>query len=221
MPFGISSGSIKALKAKAATQEQTTLQESRTDIQKDIERGEAQLGKEFEEGALGRLDVARSADLASIIEQRREGAKGLSSEEAQALRERGTQEIDRGTQTALRQLRGRQGISGVRGAAGVAQEVNVLGAGQQAKAQSERELLIKNIEAKRQGLGEFEESLTGAESSEEARRLFNLEQQQKEKFGRLSSGLGFAQLGVQERASIRGVAAAQSNVQSAAGGGKL
>lgn len=197
------------------------VKQSRKDITEDIRRGEEELGVHFKEGSLGRLDAGRSADVSSIVESRRAGLQGLSAEENQALRERASQSIDRGSQTALRQLRGSQGISGVRGGTAGAQQATVLAAGQQAKGRAERDLLIQNVEAKRQALGDFEATVTGAEATEQERSLFNIGQKGKEQFGRLSSGLGFAQLGVQERAAARGVSVAQSNVAAAGKGGKI
>ena len=192
----------------------------RAAIEADIKAGEEGLGANFKEGALGRLDTERSADVKDIIERRRAGLEGISAEENQALRERGSQAIDRGSQTALRQLRGRQASSGVRGATAGAQQASVLQAGQAAKANVERDLLIKNIDAKRQGLSDFEGSVLGAEERGQGKTLFNLEQKQRETFGRLSSGLGMAQLGVQERGSQRGVGIAQANAAAAGKGGK-
>lgn len=184
----------------------------------DVEAGkESVLGQEFAPGSLERLDTARSQDVSDIIAKRRAGLEGLSAEENQALRERGSQGITRGTQTALRQLRGRQAASGVRGGTATAQQAAILSAGQQAKAGVERDLFLQNINQKRQALGDFEKSVAGAEQSEEARRLFNIEQQQREKFGRVSAGLGIAQLGVAERAGIQAAQAARS---AGRGGGK-
>lgn len=182
----------------------------------DIKKGQELLGKDFAEGNLGRLEEAPSADITSIVEARRQGLKGLSSEENQALRERASQGIDRGTQTALRQLRGIQGASGVRGATASAQAGRQLSAGQAAKAQTERDLLIRNVEERQKGLEAFESTVTGTEEAKQQRELFNIQQRKSEIAGRQTAGLGFAQLGVTERT---GASAANVAAASAAGGG--
>lgn len=189
----------------------------RAAVEADIKAGERILGKEFEEGSLGRLETDRTTDVKDIIERRRSQLGGLSSEEAQALREKSTQEIDRGTQTALRSQRGRSASLGIRGGSAGASEGRIEGAGIKAKADVERDLLIRNIDERRANLGAFEESVVGAEQRGESREIFNIEQSASEKLGRISAGLGFAQLGVAERSSERGVQAAQASAPS---GGK-
>lgn len=180
----------------------------------DVAKGQELFGKEFKEGALGRLDVERTADVSDVIKRRRAGLEGLSAEENQALRERAGKGIERGTQTALRQLRGIQGARGVRGGSAVARQTGVLRAGIEAKAGVERDLFIANIAQKRQALGAFESSILGAEATERAGSIFNLEQRGRETAGRLTAGLGFAGIASAERTGIRSAAAA-----GAAGGG--
>ena len=187
----------------------------------DIVKGQETIGKEFAEGKLGRLDAGRSTEMTDIIAKKKAGLGGITAEENQALRDRGVQGIQRGTQTALRQLRGFQGASGVRGGGAVTQQAGILKSGIQSQANVERDLLLKNIDAKRTALSDYEASVTGAEATEQERSLFNINQVNRETFGRLSSGLGYAQLGVADRASERGVAIAQQNLSSESGGGKV
>lgn len=194
--------------------------QAKTDIISDIKIGEGLLGKDFKEGNLDRLSTAPSADMADIIARRKAGLEGLSAEENQALRERGSQEIDRGSQTALRQLRGLQGASGVRGASAVAGQANILQAGQSAKAGVERDLLIQNVNQKREALSGLEQTVQGAEADQLGREQFNIGQREKEIAGRQAAGLGFAALGATERGSQRGVSVALANAKAAGSGGK-
>ena len=145
--------------AVASTDPRAGLSAGTRTILQEAEAGKATLGAEFEEGALGRLDAGRTADISQVIEGRRAALGGLAAPEAQALRERAVQGIQRGTQTALRQLRGQQAGAGVRGASATAQQAQVLGAGQQAQANVERDLFLQNIQAKREGLSAFETSI--------------------------------------------------------------
>lgn len=194
--------------------------EARAALKRDIATGKELFGGDFKEGNLGRLSTERSAEMADIIARKKAGLEGFSSEEAQALRERGGQEITRSTQTALRQLRGLQGASGVRGASAVAGQAGILQAGQAAKANVERDLFIQNINQKRQALGDLESSVSGQEALSRQAEIFNIGQKSKEIAGRQASGLGFAALGATERASQRGVGVALANAKAASSGGK-
>lgn len=186
-------------------------------LAKDIAKGQELLGGDFKEGNLDRIDAGRGADISSVIEGRRAALGGFSAEANQALRDRAGQGIDRGTQSALRSLRGIQGASGVRGASAAAQQGRQLSAGQAAKANAERDLLIRNVDQKGKALSAFEQSVGGAEETEQQRNLFNIQQRQKEIAGRQAAGLGFAQLGVTERT---GAASANIAGSAASSGGK-
>jgi hypothetical protein len=58
------------------------------------------------------------------------------------------------------------------------------------------------MDARRQALGQFETSVNQAREDELARQQFNLGQQGKEKYGQLSTELGFASLGVADRGAL-------------------
>ena len=184
------------------------------DIARDVKRGQEVLGSDFAAGSLGRLETGRSADVSSVVEGRRAALGGFSSEESQALRERAGQGIDRGTQTAVRQLRAQQGASGVRGASAAAQVGRQLSAGQSAKAQAERDLLIQSVGQRGKALSAFEGSVAGAEQGEQQREMFNIGQTQAETLGRQAAGLGFAQLSTLERTGKRSADAAAASGQS-------
>ena len=186
----------------------------------DIKAGQELFGGDFQEGKLGRLETGPSSDVQDIIARRKAGLEGLSAEENQSIREKGSQSIDRSTQSSLRQLRGIQGASGQRGGSAVANQARILQAGQGAKANVERDLAIQNIGVKRDALGAAEGSILGAEAQTRENTLFNINQKNKEASGRQAAGLSFAQLAATERGSQRGVGIAQANARAAGGGGK-
>lgn len=169
----------------------------------------------FGEGKLGRVSETRSGDVADLIARRKANLEGLSSTENQAAQDQLFNNVNRDTQTSLRQLRGIQGASGMRGDAAVSQQVGVLGAGQNIKKDLERDLLLKNIEMKRAALGDFEASVGNAEMNERDAKTFNLGQIDKEKSGLVTTQFGLAGLAQAERASLRGLDAAKGVLNNA------
>ncbi len=208
---GSTGGAVKIPKVDIAATTKT--------LKGDIAAGQEIFGGDFAEGKLGRLQEGPSGDVQDIIARRKAGLGGLSAEENQAIRERGSQSIDRSTQSSLRQLRGLQGATGQRGGSALASQSRILQAGQGAKANVERDLAIQNVDVKRQALGAAEGSILGAEAQTRENELFNIRQKNKEATGRQTAGLSFAQLAATERGSQRGVGIAQANA-AAAGGGK-
>lgn len=206
--------------SKAAAADAAKLNVTTTTLKGDIATGQELFGGDFAAGKLGRLEAGPSADVQDIIARRKAGLEGLSAEENQAIRERGSQSIDRSTQASLRQLRGVQGATGQRGGSAVANQARILQAGQGAKANVERDLAIQNIGVKSQALGAAESSILGSEAQSRENTLFNIRQQNKEAAGRQAAGLSFAGLAAQERGSIRGVGIAKANAAAAGGGGK-
>ena len=65
---------------------------------------------------------------------------------------------------------------------------------------------------KREGLGAYESSLTGAEATELEKQKFNIKQAAKEKGIEMAAGMGFGQMGSAERSAA---ASAQSAVTAA------
>lgn len=168
----------------------------------------------FAPGSLGRLSEERSAESQDLLERRKASLQGLSAQENQAARDQLFQSVNQDTQSNLRSLRGLQGASGQTGSSAVTQQIGVMGAGQKTRADLERDLLLKNVEMKRQNLGDYETSLGNVQAKEGDAKLFNLGQVAQEKAGLLSTQFGLAELAQAERASLRGLQAAAN----AAGG---
>ena len=192
---------VENLRASQQQERLKTLQQLRRQREIAQDQGRARGEQLFGEGSLGRLQEGRAPEIADVIERRRAGLQGFSREELNALRAQRAQEIARGEQTALRQLRGAQAQAGVRGGLAGAQQAALIQQGQQQRAQAEQELFLRGEQAKREGLGSFEQSLVGAREREQQRQAFNIGQQQRERFGQLATELGFAGLGAQEAAA--------------------
>lgn len=176
----------------------------------------------------------RSADVASIIAQRKAGLGGFNAEENAAQRAQMQNQIGQQEQGAMRQLLGAQGASGVRGGVATAQQMMANQGFAKQRAQAEQDLFLKNIAEKQNRLGALEQSVTGAETNEfgrsqqtqgalEAaveraradelgRQQFNLGQVAKEKLGILGTETGYAGLGSADRSAAgQQVAAEKGN----------
>jgi len=159
------------------------------DVIKGAQFGEAVIGPE----GLGRL--GESDTLKAMEAQSAELAKGFSSEEMQARKEKGIQEIQGSTAAQSRAAQAALARSGVKGAAAGQQLTNIAASGVEARGNLERDLMIADREAQMQGLGIQQ----GVFQTSQAREQFNLKQAAKEKDVALQAGLGFAQMGSVDR----------------------
>lgn len=185
----------------------------RTNIRKDLDLGK-DLGQELiGTGSLGRLEEGqfaqeRSADVKDIIERRRAALDGMSAQEQRVRRDEAGQEINRNVETQRRRLQAIQASQGLRGATAAAQQTQVLLGGIQQRGAFERALFLENEAAKRQALNSFETSVIGAEQREAENlaanlelQRFNLQQAAQERFGQISTALGFSDLVQKDRAA--------------------
>lgn len=154
--------------------------------------GQAQANQLFADGSMGRVDAGRSADTADLLARYRAGLNGYSDQEMQAKRELADGEINRNTQTSLRQLRGIQGASGVRGATAGAQQANVLNIADRNKQDYERQLMLDDMAARRAGLDSYGNALNNAQDFERQGQEFNIGQQNKEQYGRAAFPFQYA-----------------------------
>lgn len=176
-----------------------------TPISRDFVKGSNFGGNMIGEGSLGRL--GESQDIQTALSGARELAGGFTGAQQQAQRDTASQNISQSTEQARRRLSAAQARSGVRGATAGAQQAGILGQGVQAQQGLERDLLLGQNAAQRQGV----QDLAGLSSQV---GQFDLGQAAREKFVPLSTGLSFAALGATERGSFRAAEAAR-----AAGGG--
>lgn len=162
--------------------------------------GEAVLGKE----GMGRLE--RDSRVGDILGRYEEMSKGLTDKETTAMKETGLQSIQAQTSAQQRALQAQLAASGVKGGAAGKQLTDVALGGMQQRLNLERDLILKDREAREVGLDKFSSALGDV-------KKFDLAQQAKEKNIAVQTGLGFAQLGAAERGAKM---AAQSAEKAAA-----
>lgn len=187
-----------------AAQQQSAAKAAR---EADLAAGRARGQEMFSEGSLGRVRSERSQDINDVMARRRANLEGFTAEEQNAMRDTNLKAIQQAAQGQMRSLRRDQARSGVRGATASAQMAAAQKANQGVIADQERELFLKQMDARRQALGQFEQSATGAEAQDLARQQFNIAQQNKEKQAQLATEFGYAQLGQADRASQAQLAA--------------
>lgn len=181
------------------------------DLKAGRDRGQEIFGNQ----ALGRVDAARSADIADILARRKEQLGGYTPEEQQAMREQNQGAILASQKMGARDLARQQARSGVRGALASNQQQSYQLGTQGQLADQERQLFLNNIAAKRDALSQYEGSVGNAEKGELDRQQFNLGQGEKELQGKLNTEFGYGGLGAQERSaamqSVLGDKAIQSS----------
>jgi len=171
------------------------------DIVKGTQFGEAVLGPD----GLGR--IGDSADVKTSLEGLREGAQGFSGKEATARRESSLQQLQGSEQGQNRALQARLAAAGVKGGAAGGQLRNLAVGQAGARANMQRDLFIQGEQAKRSGI----QSLFNASTHVGE---FDLGQAAKEKNIAIQSGLGFADMGIQERTASRQAASARASADA-------
>jgi hypothetical protein len=119
----------------------------------------------------------RSADIAGIVERMREGLEGYNAAENQALREAMNREVEAQLATDIERARSSNAANLVFGGAAAAREDIARRGASRAKAQTEQDIFLKNIDERQRRLRDFTEMVTGTEAderrrAEEARRSY-------------------------------------------------
>lgn len=176
----------------------------RNQREQDLAAGRKRGEEVFSDGALGRLDE-------TIMNARKQQAEqGFTGNEMNALRDQNLASLNQQNAGAARNARIQAAAEGVRGGRAVAMNNRMLGEQSAAAANSERELFLKGIESRRQGLTDLE-----------AAQKYNQEQKNRELQGRLTTELGYGGLGAAERgAAIQAVVGQQQAAAAANSGGK-
>jgi hypothetical protein len=151
---------------------------------------------------LGRIDADRSQEIKDLIARRNSESNGFTDEEQNAFRTKNQVELNQSLAGKMRALKIAQAQSGVRGGLATAQQASALKDANRANVTNERELFLKNIDARRQGLNSYEQSLGSARKDELERQMYNQGQTSKEKYGRLGTELGYGSLGSGERSAL-------------------
>lgn len=191
----------KKAEAKLAREKQLYA-DAKAGRDQDLAEGRARGQQLFGENTLGRLQAGRASEVADIIARRNKALSGPSAEEQNAQRAGYIQQLGSQQQAAARQLAISQARSGVRGGLASSQQAKLLSDMQGQGAEQERQLYLNQEQQKRDALSALEESIGRARSEEMGREQFNIGQAGKEKFGQLSTELGFGSLGAGERASV-------------------
>lgn len=202
------------------------LQAIRDQRNQDLASGRARGNQLFGEGSLGRVDANRSQEVSDIISRRQKEAEGFTKEEQNAFRDQNLNASNQSLAGQMRQLRMQQAQSGVRGPVASAQRTKLMSDAQSTNAANERDLFLKNIDARRAGLNSLESSIGNARKDELDRQQFNIGQQNKEKYGQITTELGYGSLGSGEAAAVLQKMAADKNAdatitaaQNSGGGG--
>ena len=110
----------------------------RSDFEEGLKFGKEQIA----DGSLGRL--GGNADVEAALNIRRQALGGLTGAEQQGQRDLATSRIQAQTEGARRRLAGAQARAGVTGAAGLAQQGQIIGQGIDATRQFEQNLFLQN-----------------------------------------------------------------------------
>lgn len=152
-------------------------------------------------GFLGRIDdysnpaSAGAQQRSDTLAKYQAGLGGYTSPEYQAQREQMMKGVDSNTATGLDQLAKAQARGKVYGAAGSAQQANLLTGAQNSKNDLEQQLMVQNINEQQKRLGEYNTVATQQRDEGRQAQEFNLGQQNAEKASQLSGYLGIAGLG--------------------------
>lgn len=120
-------------------------------------------------------------EMQALIDLRKKNVDGLSAQEQLGLREQGMSGINAQIGTGLRALRGAASANGVRGGATTGAAMPLLMQAGQQRAGLERDIMLRNEDAKRSALDAYESTLTG------------------ERAGKLGTTFGYAGLGAGDR----------------------
>lgn len=113
----------------------------------------------------------RDPEVSGILAQRKAGLGGFTAQEQQALREQLNRENTRGIQGALSAAKSLAGRSGVQGGAREKAVLPALGAFARARADTERDVFLANIDEKNRRMNEFENFVRGNLNEEASRSL--------------------------------------------------
>lgn len=185
---------------------QIQMDQARAEREKDLAAGRARGIEQFKEGSMGRIDD-------ETIQALRDQAKGFSNNEMNAMRDQNLSTINQANQGAVRAARIQQAANGVRGPQAAAQIMKMKTDQGAQIAANERELFLKNIDARR----------TGQQSYIDAQK-YDQGQASKERLAQITTELGYGSLGSADRGavlqSIIGEKQAAASAASGGGGGK-
>jgi hypothetical protein len=200
-------------RAKANVRNQE-LSDTRTQRDKDMADGRKRGEELFGNGSLGRVDAARSAEVADLLARRQKEANGFSPEEMTAYRENNLNNTAQQLAGQMRQMRMQQAQNGVYGATAAAQQNRQLYNTNKDMINNERQLFLNDVDARRAGLSSYEQSLGAARNDELNRQMYNQGQVNKEKLGQAATEFGYGSLGTADRGALFQKWAAEDNASA-------
>lgn len=260
---------IEAAKAPDA-KEQAALNRARVERTKDLNEGQSRGKQLFGDGSMGRYSSAVGNAVSGIANTRLSDtyanqvkalqnnssyspelmarinaeSQGYTPEELSAMRDQNISTINSNSTANLRALRGSQAANGVRGAQAVAQEGKLRNDQQSMLAQNERDLFLKNIEARRTGTsnlqnaqqyntGQQRASLADQGTMENTNNAykekglstlqdyekFNMDMKNREKQAQITTELGYGALGSADRGAVMQMLVGKEQAANAGGGG--
>jgi len=198
---------------------QSLLDQNRADRDKDLRSGRVRGAAEFADGSLGRVDSQRAQEIKDIITRRQQEAQGFTPEEMNLMREQNLSSVQQDQAGQRRALLASQGAEGIRGNRAILQQAKLEAANSGTRAQLERDLALKNIDARRAGLTALEQSVGSARTDELARQQYNQSRAAAEKSARLTTELGYGALGSADRGGVNQFLIGEKQAAAAAGGG--
>lgn len=169
------------------------IKRSREERAKDLAEGRAR-GQEL-------FGTTTAADATAVADRIRAQAQGFTPEEQSAMRDQNIGTIQQAGKQNLRALRIQQAAQGVRGAQAVSQQNKALQDQQNQIVGSERDLFLKNIEARRAGVKDLQDMVN------------------REKSAQLTTELGFGSLGAADRGAVMQKIVGEQQAQAARSGG--
>lgn len=163
-----------------------------------IRSDEVARDRAFDEGAkrFGSLFGESNPQIKEMMDAMRQRALGLNQAEVDSMRSRGVQGINSQMATGLRQIRGAQALSGVRGGAAIGQQLPVLTKANEARGNLEADIAKADMDRRQTGMQDYLSLLTG------------------ERTGQIGSQLGYAGLAAQDRAGAMGYLLNQDYIKS-------
>lgn len=162
---------------------------AKAQLTSDLATGEAFANKHFYDGAMGRIEDPRKAQMDAFLAKLAARQDGMSPEEMRAAKEQGQSDIDSQLAQESRQLASIAGAHGVRGGAAAGLQRGALNNAVKQRAGLSRQLVLDNLAERSRGTEAYGKALTGQQATELGVQESNLGRKAQEAFGRASTPL--------------------------------
>jgi hypothetical protein len=168
----------------------------------DLAAGQKRGEQIFGSGALGRIDTAPSADMASIIAARRANLQGYTPEEMATMQNGIDKGVNSTMSTALRAAKAGQNQAGLNSGIAAGQNTQVAKAAIASKSDAQQQLMLNQIQQRRAALDAMSGDVGKSDTLSLQKQQYNQEQANKEKIGQLTTEFGYAGLGAADRSGV-------------------